>query len=68
MDLLINGNPIINVYRSVNDQNGIRTRSRSLVYRLNSGDQLRIGILSGYQLYSADNRLTTFSGFLVYPY
>jgi hypothetical protein len=68
MELLINGSPIINVYRSANDHNGIRTRSRSLVYRLNSGDQLRIRVPSGYQLYSADNRLTTFSGFLVYPY
>lgn len=68
MDLVLNGNTLANVYRTANDHNGIRTRSRSFMYYLSYGHQLRIQVPSGFQLYSADNRLTTFSGFLVYPY
>ncbi len=66
MELVINNVIIANVYRSSTDHNGIRTRSRSLVYRLGAGDVARIRVPTGYQLYSADNRLTTFSGFRVY--
>jgi hypothetical protein len=66
MELLINNTVLVNVYRSSTDHNGVRTRSRSIVYRLNAGDVLHIRLPAGYQLYSSDNRLTTFTGFLLY--
>ena len=50
---------------SSTDHNGIKTRSRAIITRLNVGDVLRINLPTGYYLYSNNNRITTFTGFRV---
>ena len=48
---------------SSTDHNGIKTRSRAIITRLNVGDVLRINLPTGYYLYSNNNRITTFTGY-----
>ena len=66
MQLQINDDAAIaNVYMYSTDHNGIKTRSRAILVRLNAGDTLRVNLPSGYYLYSNDNRITSFTGFCV---
>ena len=66
MELLINGDLAVDVYRSSTSHNGIDTRSRSFILPLQTNDVLRIRLPSGYSLYSNANRITMFSGFRIY--
>ena len=66
LELQVNGNtPVANVYLASNDHNGIKTRGRAIILRLNAGDVLQVNLPSGYYVYSNGNRIATFSGFRV---
>ena len=65
MELQVNTVTLINVYMASTDHNGIKTRSRAIITRLNVGDTLRITLPTGYYLFSNNNRITTFTGFRV---
>ena len=67
MEFQVNSVILVNVFMSSTDHNGIKTRSRAIITRLNAGDTLRITLPTGYYLYSNNNRITTFSGFRVSP-
>ena len=70
MELLVNGLPIINVYRQLASHNGLESRSRAVIWRLQQGDELRVRLSSGYYIYVASfynkNRYTSFGGFYLY--
>ena len=66
LELQVNNNtPVVNVYLSSSDHNGIKTRGRAIILRLNAGDILHVNLPYGYYLYSNGNRIATFSGFLI---
>ena len=66
MELLINGELAIDVYRTSISHNGIDTRSRSFIIPLQTNDVLKVRLPNGYSLFSNANRITMFSGFRVY--
>ena len=66
MELLINGLPIINVYRQFSTHSVNNTRSRAIILRLQQDDQLRIRLPSGYYLRTNPYRYTGFAGFRLY--
>ena len=67
MELMVNGAAVANVFKASNNHAGINTRSRAIVRRFVAGDVLHIRLPSGYTLYSSDQRITSFSGFFLFP-
>ena len=63
MDILLNGTPILNIYREANEHNGLLMRSRAFIWRLSKDDYLDV---AGYSLIGNSQRITTFSGFRLY--
>ena len=66
MELLINGTPVINVYRQFTSHSDRDTRSKAVIIRLQQGDELRIRLPSGYYLQTSAFRYTGFAGFRLY--
>jgi len=66
MELLLNGLPQANIYRESTSQNNIDTRSRAIILRLITDDELRIRVPANYRLYGNANRVTKFSGCRIY--
>lgn len=66
MELLLNGSPQSSIYRQSNVHNGVDTRTRAMILRLVTDDELRIRLPAGNRLYSNANRVTKFSGFRIY--
>ena len=66
MELLINGSPIVNVYRQFKSHPQIDTESRAVILRLQQYDELRIRLASGYYLHTNNQRYTGFAGFRLY--
>ncbi len=69
MELLLNGRPLIHVYRQFYVHNGTDikdTRSNAIIVRLNANDELRVRLPTGYYLQTNVNRYTSFAGFRIY--
>ena len=66
MELMINGSPIINIYRQFTKENLWDTRSRAIILRLQQGDKLHIRLPFGYYLWTTWNNFTEFGGFRLY--
>ena len=66
MELLINGLPIVNVYRQLTSHNGWDIRSRAVIWRLQQGDELRVRLPADYHICYNWNRYTAFGGFRLY--
>ena len=66
MVLLVNGSPIVNVYRQFTSHLGYDVRSRAAILRLRQNDELRISLLSGYYLETNTNGYIGFGGFRLY--
>ena len=60
--LLLNDDPVNNIQIMAQNRNGYDVRGKSIIMRLEEGDELRVMLPSGYAAYS-DSRTTTFSGF-----
>ena len=66
MELQVNNSTTVaNVYLTSSDHDGIKTRGRAIILRLNAGDILQVNLPYGYYVYSNGNRISTFSGFRV---
>ena len=68
MELMVNGFPILNVYRQFTREIFWDTRSRAVILQLQQGDKLHIRLPSNYYLWSNGNSFTEFSGFRLYEY
>ena len=66
MELLVNGFPVINVYRQFTSHSDRDTRSKAVIIRLQLGDELRVRLPSGYYLQTNKFRYTGFVGFRLY--
>ena len=66
MELLVNGSPIVNVYRQFTSHSWFENDSRAVILQLQQDDELRIRLPSGYYLHTNINRYTAFSGFRIY--
>ena len=66
MELLVNGLPFVNVYRKFTSHASLDVRSRSVILRLQQGDELRICLPASFYLQTNDNGYIGFAGFRLY--
>ena len=66
MELMVNGSPVINVYRQFTTQKFWDTRSRAVILRLRQKDEMYIRLPSEYYLWSSPSGFTEFGGFCLY--
>lgn len=67
VQLLVNGVPLFDIRRDTNHYNGIDIRGRAFIKDLVQGDIVSIRLMSGTAIYSNANKLSSFTGFLLYP-
>lgn len=66
IELLINGITQADLVSNSTSHDGVKTRSRAIIWRLNRNDVIRLRLPIGYSLYGDNFRITTFTGFLLY--
>lgn len=66
LDVVLNNQPIFNIYRPISNHNGVKTRSRALIYQLRADDIVKLRVPAGASVYSSQDRLTMFTGFRLY--
>lgn len=66
LDVVLNDESIFNIYRPIVSHNGVKTRSRALLYQLRANDIVKLRVPTGATIYSSQDRLTMFTGFRLY--
>ncbi len=68
MEVLLNGSPVMNFIYLSTTHNQYDQRSRGFVLRLQSTNELRVRLASGFKFYNDFNNHVTFGGFRIHPW